>query len=172
VCPASNRIDIFVQPGEYFVGDEKYRIRTLLGSCVSIVLWHPIKQVGALSHFLLSSRSAQSPPELDARYGDDAMWLMLRDLKRLNVTTTECHGKIFGGGNMFPQQVRSGTANVGERNGETGRSWLRAHGIRIVSESLFGVGHRQIIFDVKSGHVWARQVELIDAHQSELRRTA
>jgi chemotaxis protein CheD len=29
-----------------------------------------------------------------------------------------------------------------------------------VSESLFGIGHRQIIFDVSNGDVWAYQVQL------------
>lgn len=157
--------DIFLQPGEYFVGDAECRIRTLLGSCVSIILWHPVRRVGALSHFLLSSRGANPLPELDARYGEEAMCLMLRELKRLNVSATECQGKIFGGGNMFPQQIKAGRLNVGQRNGETARDLLRSHRIPIVSESLFGVGHRQIIFDVKSGHVWARQLELVDAHQ-------
>lgn len=31
-------------------------------------------------------------------------------------------------------------------------------GIEVVSESLFGEGHRQIAFDVGTGHVWSRQV--------------
>jgi chemotaxis protein CheD len=39
---------------------------------------------------------------------------------------------------------------------------MQAHGIPIISESLFGVGHRQIIFDVGTGHVWSRQVKPID----------
>lgn len=97
---------------------------------------------------------------------------MLRELKRLNVSATECQGKIFGGGNMFPQQIQAGRSNVGQRNGETARDLLHSHGIPIVSESLFGVGHRQIIFDVKSGHVWARQLELVDADQPYMRKPA
>jgi chemotaxis protein CheD len=35
---------------------------------------------------------------------------------------------------------------------------LAQHSIPVVSESLFGVGHRQIIFNVSSGDVWANQV--------------
>lgn len=171
--PSPNKVtDIFLQPGEYFVGNAEYRIRTLLGSCVSIILWHPGRRVGALSHFLLSSRGADPVPELDARYGEEVMCLMLRELKRLNVTATECQGKIFGGGNMFPQQTKAGMPNVGQRNGKAARCLLRSHGISIVSESLFGVGHRQIIFDIRSGDVWARQLELVDVNQAEMRKFA
>jgi len=47
---------------------------------------------------------------------------------------------------------------VGRRNGDAARELLLAHGIELVSESLFGDGHRQIVFDVATGDVWARQM--------------
>jgi chemotaxis protein CheD len=171
VAVASEPVDVFVRPGEYFVGDASYRIHTLLGSCVSIVLWHPKRKIGALSHFLLSKRGSNKPTELDARYGEDVVTLMETDLKQYRVPIQECQGKIFGGGNMFPQQVRPGALNVGKQNGETARNAMRQHGISVVSESLFGVGHRRIIFDVASGHVWVHQVEPVET-QTKARRAS
>lgn len=50
--------EVYLLPGEYFVGDARYRIRTVLGSCVSITLWHRRLRIGAMSHFLLSEREA------------------------------------------------------------------------------------------------------------------
>ena len=150
-------IERFLQPGEIMAGNAKHRVRTLLGSCVSITLWHPVHKYGAMSHFLLSARNAP-PGTLDARYGEEALCLMLRELRRAQVAPGECVGKIFGGGNMFPE-IGSDLPNVGRRNGEAARQLLGAPGIPVVSERLFGVGHRQIVFDIASGHVWARQIE-------------
>lgn len=164
--------DIFLQPGEYFVGDAAHRICTVLGSCVSIMLWHPARRIGALSHFLLASRGTEPGAQLDARYGEEAMSLMLRELGQLKISATECQGKIFGGANMFPKQVKAGLPNVGKRNGETARSLLQSHGIPLVSESLFGIGHRKIIFDISTGNVWARQEKLLDAQAPELKEAA
>jgi len=48
---------------------------------------------------------------------------------------------------------------VGRKNGEAARALLQRAGITVHSESLFGVGHRQIMFDVASGDVWARQIQ-------------
>lgn len=155
-------IDVFLQPGEYFVGDAAYRIRTLLGSCVSVTLWHPGRCIGAMSHFLLPRRSIRSLLEPDGRYGEEAMWLMVRELTRMDVNPAQCQGKIFGGGNMFPGQTRADAPNVGQRNGDAARLQLRSHGIQIASESLFGVGHRRIVFDVSNGDVWARQVTPVE----------
>jgi chemotaxis receptor (MCP) glutamine deamidase CheD len=52
---------------------------------------------------------------------------------------------------MFPDHFRAGAMNVGQRNGEAALALLNHHGVPIVSESLFGLGHRQIIFDVRNG---------------------
>lgn len=155
--------DLVLQPGEYAVADHHHRILTLLGSCVSITLWHPGRRIGAMSHFLVPSRSAREPVNqamtLDAHYGDEALALMLRGLARRGVSPQACEAKIFGGGDMFPTVPAQGPS-VGRRNGEAARCLLQAHGIPVRSESLFGTGHRKIIFDVASGHVWSHQARL------------
>ena len=150
--------DVTLQPGQYFVGDAGHCIRTVLGSCVSITLWHPASRVGAMSHFLLPHRSpAQRGGPLDARYGEEALLLMLQRLQREHgVAPRECEAKVFGGGDMFALGEQHANASVGRRNGEAAHRLLRAHGIPVRSESLFGKGHRQICFEVGSGAVWVR----------------
>ena len=157
--------EVFLQPGEYFVGDSGHRIRTVLGSCVSITLWHPARRIGAMSHFLLSHRSTRSIGPCDARYGEEAMELMMEELARRRVALSQCEGKLFGGGDMFPGLYRSDTMHVGQKNGEAARAMMARHGVKVVSESLFGVGHRQIIFDVRTGHVWMARVANAEADQ-------
>jgi chemotaxis protein CheD len=151
--------DVTLRPGEYAVAGSDCRIRTLLGSCVSITLWHPKLRVGAMSHFMLARRSPRIDGPLDARYGEESLQLMLDALARVHVFPAQCEAKIFGGGNMFPEHnPSSGSIHVGRDNGEAARQLLQSHGIHVVSESLFGVGHRQIAFEVASGHVWVRLV--------------
>jgi chemotaxis protein CheD len=162
--------EIVLDPGEYAVGEASCRIRTVLGSCISMALWCPPLRVGALSHCLLPSRGRVGVERtrglelrgLDARYADEALHLMLHELERRGARAAACSAKIFGGGNMFPAQRGAG-APVGRRNGEAARWLLKAHGIEVVSESLFGDGHRQIVFDIASGDVWARQLPPTDA---------
>jgi chemotaxis protein CheD len=150
-------IEIVLQPGEYFVGDGRHRMRTLLGSCVSITLWHGGRRVGAMSHFLLPDRGSGPRGELDGRYGDEAMTLMMHGLEQAGVRAEECQAKIFGGGNMFPGLALAGAVTVGRRNGEAARQLVSSLGIPLVSQSLFGIGHRSIVLDVRNGDVWVRQ---------------
>jgi len=151
-------MEVFLQPGEHFVGDEYYRLRTILGSCVSITLWNRARRIGAMCHFLLSQRASGQAPALDGRYADEALSLMLDELQRQGVKAADCRAKIFGGGDMFPDLRAGAGASVGRRNGEFAQQLLRDHGVPIVASSLFGVGHRRILFDIATGNVWCRQV--------------
>jgi len=148
--------DIFLHPGEFVVADACCRLSTLLGSCVAITLWHPARRIGAMSHFLLPTQGRKRRPTLSGRYGDEALDLMLAELKKLHVPAAECEARIFGGANMFPQRSPSEQRAVGEMNGLMARALLQAQRIPIVSESLFGTEHRRIVFEVRSGAVRER----------------
>jgi chemotaxis protein CheD len=156
-------IEIFLQPGEFFVADADYRLRTILGSCVSITLWHAASQTGGMTHSLLPTRGIPAPHHvLDGRYGDEALRIILDQFKQAGVPVAQCEAKVFGGGNMFPGHVKSQTLNVGQRNGEAAKGLLQKNGISLKAEYLFGIGHRQVIFDVASGDVWSKQVKPIE----------
>lgn len=152
--------DIFLQPGEFFVGDATTRLRTMLGSCVAITLWHPQYRIGAMSHFLLADRGRPKAHSetLNGSYGDEALELMVRGLKKEGVEAQGCEAKIFGGGNMFPMNPKSLVYPIGLRNGEAARRMLAERGISVRREHLYGDGHRQVIFDIATGAVWVRQV--------------
>lgn len=150
--------EIYLRPGDVAGGDASHVFRTTLGSCVSITLWHPARRVGAMSHFLLPSRGKPRPADLDGRYADEAVPLMFLELLRLGVDPAECHAKVFGGGRMFPPGAHVDNVAVGERNGHVARNLLAERGIRTVAEDLFGRGHRELLFEVATGDVWARQV--------------
>ena len=53
-------IDVFLQPGDFYFGEAGTRIRTLLGSCVAITLWHPILHIGGMCHIMLPERGERS----------------------------------------------------------------------------------------------------------------
>jgi chemotaxis protein CheD len=168
---ASRSIPVFLMPGEHFAGDARHRISTLLGSCVSITLWHPQMLVGAMSHFLLPGTGADHRQPRNGRYGADALAMMISDLAIRGCDATECEAKIFGGGAMFDFPERPGN-DIGRRNGEAARLMLREAAIRVVSESLFDAGHRRIVFSIRNGEVWVRHEQPQRPSQSPPQRTS
>lgn len=152
-------IEIFLQPGDLYFGDRDTRIRTVLGSCVSLTFWHPKLLVGGMCHYMLPNRSPESRSTsalaLDGRYADEAIEMMTKEVDVFGVSHREYQVKLFGGGNMFPDRSNA-VSHVGLKNVETARKLVAKHGFNCVAEHLGGDGHRNVIFDVWSGHVWVR----------------
>ncbi|WP_150048011.1 MULTISPECIES: chemotaxis protein CheD [Methylomonas] len=154
-------IDIFLQPGEFYFGDRETRIRTLLGSCVAITMWHPRLQIGGMCHYLLPLRSlVKDSSDLDGRYASDAIMLFLQELDKSSTWPHDYEVKIFGGGDQFPSHQRHPTLSVPDKNITAGQSLLRQHGFTIKVAHLGGTGHRNVIFDVWSGYVWLQHVAM------------
>jgi chemotaxis protein CheD len=171
--PAS-AIEIFLQPGEFYFGDRNTRIRTILGSCVSITMWHPTLLIGGMCHYMLASGKKRRIGKLNGKYGEDAIMMFLEEAIRSGTNPNDYVFKIFGGGSMFPAQdghwpcqtapcaeVIDGCRNVACRNSNIGRALLRQHHLNVVAEHLGGTGHRNVIFDVWSGQVWVRQMPIL-----------
>ncbi|ABZ94039.1 Chemotaxis protein [Leptospira biflexa serovar Patoc strain 'Patoc 1 (Ames)'] len=154
-------IDRFLNPGEIFFGDGHYRVRTLLGSCVSIVLWHPILQLGGMCHFLLPYPS-DIKLEKTHKYGIDAFQYFLNEIKKKRTKPTEYSAKIFGGSNMFLNEEREILRNdasslIGTKNAEFAKKILQENQIKIISEDLGGNQSRKIYFSVWDGEVWVEK---------------
>lgn len=147
-----------LQPGEWYFGGGNTRVRTLLGSCVSLTVWNARLQVGGMCHYMLPTRGGAKPSgELDGRYADEVLELMLGAMRAAGTEPADYELKMFGGGNMFSQLACSRTeSHVASRNVDIGRELSRRYGFRVVAEHLGGSGHRMLMFDIWNGDVWLR----------------
>jgi chemotaxis protein CheD len=151
-------IEIFLNPGEWYFGDRDTRIRTILGSCVSITLWHPQLLIGGMCHYMLPGRARRGVPGADGKYADEALGLLFEEVRRSGTALEDYQVKLFGGGNMFHRQAGATHIHIGTRNAEVGHELLKRHGMRLAAADLGGNGHRTVLFDIWSGHVWVRQL--------------
>ena len=156
-------LEIFLQPGEFYFGDEKTRIRTLLGSCVAITLWHPQQHIGGMCHYLLPQRPRSKPGDaLDGRYAEDAMQMFMHELRRSKTKPSEYQGKLFGGSSMFAHPAKPRPhLNISQRNIEFSRILMTQFGFKIHGEDMGGAGHRNIILDLWNGDAWVKRAKEI-----------
>lgn len=172
-------VEIFLHPGDFYFGNVDTRIRTILGSCVSITMWHPGLLIGGMCHYLLPTRHKALGATLDGHYADEAIQLFLREIKAAKTRPAEYRVKLFGGGNMFPGAEKkrllvpvkhtTGEVNfvnakskthckdVPCKNVEAAYALMKMHGFKIEAEDLGGDGHRQLFFDIWSGDAWVRK---------------
>lgn len=143
--------DVFLHPGEFHFAAGPGRIGTLLGSCVSVTLWHPGQFIGGMCHILLPARGRTHGGPLDGRYADESMELFVNELRTRRIAPASCQAKLFGGGNMFPG---TRAMDVGRRNIDAARHALARHGFTVVAEHVGGTSRRRLYLDLANGDVW------------------
>lgn len=148
--------EVVLDIGEFHFGAAGTSIRTLLGSCISIALWHPRRRIGGMCHCLLPLASqvvAQQP----GRDVQGAMRLFMAELLRHGTQPSEYMVRMYGGGQMFSiSRDRTRyipSQDIGQRNIEAGRAALRAAGFTLQSEDTGGLGSRRLRFDIGSGQI-------------------
>jgi chemotaxis protein CheD len=160
-------LEVFLGPGDLYFGDRLTRIRTLLGSCVAIALWHPVALIGGMCHYMMPTRSERLPhqgrrlhhdEELSGRYADEALSILLDEIRAANTSPQEYQVKMFGGGNQFSGHTAL-AVDVAARNIDAGLHLLAQLGLELTSMHLGGTGHRQVVLDIWSGDVWIRHCE-------------
>ncbi|XXF08933.1 chemotaxis protein CheD [Pseudomonas sp. D2-3] len=148
--------EVYLQPGGYHFGGLYTRVRTLLGSCVSIVLWHPQARLGGMCHFILPTRGRPST-QRDGRYGDEVMSLLCDAISQSGTALGDYQARIFGGAHMFPELAHSRRQHVGQHNVAMARCLLAERNLDCYGEHVGGTRHRNLIFDIWSGQVALKQ---------------
>ncbi len=150
--------DLVLYPGDFVFAEAPTRLRTLLGSCVSVTWWHPGTRLGAMCHFLVPHRARRdgAGQALDGRYADEAVEMFLRHAGQAGTRPQEWVVKVFGGGSQFAFSAGRDDVSLPDRNVEAAFDLLARHRMSVSARHVGGSGHRQVVFDLGSGTVWLR----------------
>ena len=168
---------VVLHAGDYFFGKAGMHVHTLLGSCISITLWHPRLRIGGMCHFALPRTNKIMEGELNPRYAEDCIQLFKRSVKRKNTRMSDYQVKVFGGGNLS-SHFFSEDIDVDERRPIGGKNTTRAYellldeGVDITLAHVGEFGYRRIVFDISTGDVWVRFTEVrnISHHMTDSQR--
>jgi chemotaxis protein CheD len=148
--------NLFLMPGQWYFGGRAAQIRTLLGSCVAVTLWHPQKRWGGMCHYLLPERKGSFDGVLDGRYGNEAIELLVLRLKELKSHPQEYVAHLYGGADTMPDQAGV-KLNVGERNIEQGWTLIDQHGFQLEGVDVGDHVPRTVTLTLGSGEVEVRR---------------
>jgi chemotaxis protein CheD len=149
-----------ILPGEYYVTCKDMLIVTVLGSCVAACIRDRVTGVGGMNHFMLpSSSDADSPVSVSMRYGTYAMEVLINELLKAGARRENLEAKVFGGGNVL---AGFAAINVGERNAQFVREYLRVENIRMMAEDLNDVHPRKVYFFPRTGKVLVKKLRQLN----------
>ncbi|HEY0984749.1 MULTISPECIES: chemotaxis protein CheD [unclassified Schlesneria] len=146
--------------GEIEVARGAFVLRTLLGSCVGLVIYDLKNQVGGLAHIVLPSSTRQSGPP--GKYADQALEELLKQIRELGGRERQLSAKFAGGANMF---ATTGPTSIGEQNINAVEHLLKTAGIPVLGRHCGGKAGRRLAFEVDTGRV---TVDVVGASTTEL----
>lgn len=159
--PTRNCYAAKILPGEYYVTVEDELITTVLGSCISACVRDPVFGVGGMNHFMLpesgnaaASDSWQSSvASASARYGNVAMEHLITDIQKFGGVRENLEVKITGGGRVLATMT-----DVGKRNIQFVRDYIRLEGLRLMAEDVGDIYPRKVVYHPKTGRVQVKKL--------------
>ena len=142
--------------GGLFASFRPLVLDTVLGSCVAACLYDPVAKAGGMNHFMLPDGADANDPT-SARYGVNAMELLINELLKMNAHRRRLQAKIFGAGHVL--QVRERLGSVPQRNIEFIRKFLGTEGIPVIKEDLGGFRPRRVLFSTQTGTAYLRYLD-------------
>ncbi|HEX6242650.1 MAG TPA: chemotaxis protein CheD [Polyangiales bacterium] len=150
-------VDVTLRIGGVFASDRPAVVRTVLGSCVAVCLFDPVSRVGGMNHYMLPSSADVLHREDPARYGLQAMEVLLGQMQKLGARRDRLIAKLFGGGHVL-NQLEPHAASVSLRNIEFIRRYADEEELTVVSHDLGGQRARAVHFYTHTGKALVKRL--------------
>ncbi len=157
---------IYLKPSQLFLraGRENSPVKlvTVLGSCVSVVLFNSRLRMAAMCHALLPrvvNGKAGDGMEAPFRYIQYAVPEMILRFRRSGIGPEETDVCIFGGSDMFFSRTAGiRLPSVGQQNIETALDIIRQAGLNVKNADMGGTVGRKIFFYPHTGELWIKRL--------------
>jgi len=167
IVPVQELPTIYLKPGEMHFGTEAIRVITVLGSCVSVIMYHRRTGTGSICHAVMpSSESPRSPKRSSAdrfQYVDTSLEWMIAQFNKLGIKKADLEVKIFGGSEMFTDAGgRVAAMSVGRKNIDAAIRVIQDHNLKLKAWNIGGNKGRKVIFYSDTGEVFTKFVNKVE----------
>jgi chemotaxis protein CheD len=155
---------IYLKAAELHFSDNPSSVMTVLGSCLSVTMFHRKARVGAICHGLLPkcreravcSRSCAER----AKYVECAIEMMVKLFDENKLKRSEIEVKVFGGADMFSMRLGGkNSISVGRQNIEIAQLTLEKAGMRVIALDVGGTAGRKLFFNTATGDVLMKRLQ-------------
>jgi chemotaxis protein CheD len=130
---------------------EKTLLQTFVGSCVAICLYDPTVKVAIMAHVMLPKNNTNDAnPKPEAKFADVAIKIMLDKLQANGAKINQLKAKMAGGANIFQNEGKANTFDIGTKNTDAIKSILKEKKIPIVAQDIGSKSGKWVIFDIDS----------------------
>jgi chemotaxis protein CheD len=155
---------IYLKAGELHFSDKPSSVMTVLGSCLSVTMFHRQARAGAICHGLLPKCRERAvcgrPCAEQAKYVECAILMMVKLFDENKLKRSEIEVKVFGGADMFSMRLGGkNSISVGRQNIEIARQSLEKAGMRVIALDVGGTTGRKLFFNTTTGEVLMKRLQ-------------
>ncbi|HXG73372.1 MAG TPA: chemotaxis protein CheD [Candidatus Nitrosotenuis sp.] len=137
---------------------EKKTLQTFVGSCVAVCVYDATAKIAGMAHVMLPKNNTSNPePKPEGKFADVALKMLVERLVANGADASRLRAKMAGGANVFRNEGKQNTFNIGGRNIDAVRSTLKEKKIPLVSEDVGSNNGRWVTFDASSGQMTIRE---------------
>ena len=151
-------VTVTVKMAEMDVVKDGGSLKTILGSCVGVIIRDAGRGVSGLAHIMLPTR--QRDDAASGKYADSAIPALLSRVLDSGGRNGSLQAFLIGGAQMFPMG-NAAIASIGDQNVNVARKILKESNIPIVFEDTGGSAGRAVLFDNTTGQVSVKTLRAI-----------
>lgn len=164
---------VHLKAGEIYCTDRPTLVVTVLGSCLSVVLYHRRLGIGGICHGLLPAcgnrKKCSRGCEKKFTYVDCSIRQLMKIFDRFGAARSEIEAKCFGGADMFSRPIeKPGLFSVGRQNSKIADEVMKSEGLTLISRDVGGLQGRKILFYTHTGDVLVKRLRNINVNNNDL----
>lgn len=152
----------YLKPGSWYFGRAPGIIRTILGSCVAVTMFHRRSGRSAICHAVMplcdQGGYCLSYCAEHSRYTDCIVRRMAGLFREQGLRPREIEVKLFGGANGIGGNGGATRAAVGRQNVEQARKVLEEQSLTLQCSDVGGAEGRKLLFDTVTGEVRVKRL--------------
>lgn len=155
---------VYLKPAELFVSQKPAVVTTILGSCVSLTLFHQRMGRAAICHALLPD--CKNKPDCKScsaekyKYVSCVIPEMIENVGRHFADAGEIEFKLFGGADIITHPIKkSVNQSVGSQNIKSALKMIQGQGLHLKISDVGGFTGRKIYFNTHTGQVLLKRLK-------------
>lgn len=153
---ANHSAGLYLKPGEVIISRNPILVSTILGSCVAVTMFSPIRNLGAICHAVYPH----------VRPGEPSLHSVDTAIRHIHRKMIEYGGdadmvvKLFGGAQVLTgSDYGENRKTIGELNVIESYRTLDQLGLVITKKDVGGFRGRKLLFSLKTGDVFLRRLK-------------
>jgi chemotaxis protein CheD len=151
-------LNVYLKPGELHITDRPTIISTVLGSCVSVVMFSDRPQLAGMCHAMLPFNGGTNGHDV-FRYVDSSISYMVKKFEHQGIRRSEIKVKLFGGADvLYYIEDDKERHTVGKKNITKAFETINNEKLSLLMSDVGGTSGRKIFFFTHTGEILLKRL--------------